>query len=65
MDMKFKEMKKRLEAAGWEELPGGRTSHRHFRHPSRTGKVTVPCHPGDINPFTVKSIAKQTGVDMD
>ena len=63
--MRFKEIKRRLEAAGWVELPGGKSSHRHFRNPLMGVKVTVPCHPGDINPITVKSIEKQTGVKMD
>ncbi|MCR5562894.1 MAG: type II toxin-antitoxin system HicA family toxin [Desulfovibrio sp.] len=43
--IKVKEIKKRLEAAGWMELPGGKTSHRHFTNPDRGVKVTVPCHP--------------------
>lgn len=62
--MKPKEVKKRLEADGWIELPGGKTSHKHFKHPSKPGKVTVPWHPGDVNPITLKSIEKQSGVSM-
>lgn len=62
--MKPREVEKRLKANGWVELPGGRTSHKHFKHPTRPGKVTVPYHPGDINPITLKSIEKQSGVSM-
>ena len=62
--MKPKEVVKRLEADGWYELKGGKTSHRHFKHPHKQGKVTVPNHPGDINPITLKSIEKQTNVTM-
>lgn len=62
--MKPKEVQKRLEANGWELLPGGKTSHKHFKHPTRPGKVTVPFHPGDINPITLKNIEKQSGVSM-
>lgn len=62
--MKPKDVKRRLEADGWFELSGGKTSHKHFKHPSKQGKVTVPWHPGDVNPITLKSIEKQSGVSM-
>lgn len=62
--MKPSEVQKRLEASGWIALPGGKTSHKHFKHPEKPGKVTVPFHPGDINPITLKSIEKQSGVSM-
>ena len=62
--MKFREVKARLEAAGWVELPGKRTGHRHFKMDGSPVKVTVPCHPGDINPITLKNIEKQSGVSM-
>ena len=63
--MKAAEVVRRLKADGWHELSGKKTSHRHFKHPSKPGKVTVPFHKGkDINPFTVKSIELQSGVSM-
>lgn len=62
--MKPREVQRRLEADGWRELPGGKTSHKQFKHPEKPGKVTVPCHPGDINPVTLKNIEKQSGVSM-
>lgn len=62
--MKAKEVERRLKADGWVELPGGKTSHKHFKHPAKPGKVTVPFHPGDLNPITLKSIEKQSGVSM-
>lgn len=62
--MKPKEVEKRLEADGWVKLPGGKTSHRNYKHPTKPGKVQVPFHPGDINPITLKSIEKQSGVSM-
>ena len=31
--MKPREVKRRLEADGWVELPGGKTSHRNYKHP--------------------------------
>ena len=62
--MKPREVQRRLEADGWRELPGGKTSHKQFKHPEKPGKVTVPFHPGDINPVTLKNIEKQSGVRM-
>jgi len=62
--MKPREVKKRLEADGWVELPGGKTSHRNYKHPTKPGKVQVPFHPRDINPITLKNIEKQSGVSM-
>lgn len=62
--MKPKEVKKRLEADGWVEQPGGKTSHRNYKHPTKPGKVQVPFHPGDLNPWTLKSIEQQSGVSM-
>ena len=62
--MKPREVQRRLEAEGWRELPGGKTSHKQFKHPEKPGKVTVPFHPGDINPVTLKNIEKQSGVNM-
>lgn len=37
-------------------------SHRHYKHPSKPGKVTVPIHTGDIDLTTAKSILKQAGL---
>ncbi len=62
--MKPREVQRRLEADGWRELPGGKTSHKQFKHPEMPGKVTVPFHPGDINPVTLKNIEKQSGVSL-
>lgn len=62
--MKSNEVIKRLKADGWVELVGKKTSHRHFKHPIKQGKVTVSAHPGDIPPGTLKSIEKQSGISM-
>ena len=60
--MKVNEVLKRLRADGWYELPGKPTSHIQLKHPTKPGKVTVANHPGDIPPFTLKSIWKQAGM---
>lgn len=62
--MKAQEVKKRLEADSWVEFPGTSSGHRHFKHPKKKGKITIPFHPGDLNPITLKSIEKQSGVSM-
>lgn len=37
-------------------------SHKHFKHPTKQGKVTIPMHKGDIDKGTVKSILNQAGL---
>ncbi len=38
-------------------------SHRQFKHPRRTGRVTVPGKPNDdLPPGTLNSILKQAGL---
>jgi predicted RNA binding protein YcfA (HicA-like mRNA interferase family) len=34
-------------------------SHRHFKHPTKSGKVTVPHPKRDLHPKTVRSISPQ------
>ncbi len=40
-------------------------SHRFFRHPSRTGIVTVPFHRKDLKRATLKSILDQAGLSTE
>jgi predicted RNA binding protein YcfA (HicA-like mRNA interferase family) len=51
-----------LTRAGWA-LHSQKGSHRHYRHPARPGKVTVPHPRKDIPPKTLKSIFKQAGIE--
>ncbi|MDR1570223.1 MAG: type II toxin-antitoxin system HicA family toxin [Oscillospiraceae bacterium] len=37
-------------------------AHYQYTHPTKPGKVTIPCHPGDIAQIVVKSILKQAGL---
>jgi predicted RNA binding protein YcfA (HicA-like mRNA interferase family) len=48
---------------GWFEV-GQTGSHLHFKHPTKTGKVTVPHPKRDLPPGTLKSIEKQSGVKL-
>ncbi|WP_165077531.1 MULTISPECIES: type II toxin-antitoxin system HicA family toxin [unclassified Desulfovibrio] len=53
-----RELIKKLKEDGWEEVtPRTPGSHRQFRHPGKTGKVTVPEHGSeDIALGTLKRI---------
>lgn len=57
------EIEKLLKADGWYHKTT-KGSHKHFVHPTKTGKVTVPQHkkPKDLDPKTVKSIFQQAGL---
>ncbi len=60
--MKVRDLIKMLEKDGWRFVYTS-GSHRHFKHPIKLGKVTVPGHPGDdIHPKTLQSILKQAGM---
>jgi predicted RNA binding protein YcfA (HicA-like mRNA interferase family) len=50
-----------LEADGWRYI-GATGSHRHFKHPTKPGKVTVPDPKRDLHPKTVRSIYRQAGL---
>ncbi len=59
--MTFKEMEKLLKADGWT-LKSAVGSHFQYIHPTKSGKVTVPNHKGDIPKGTATSILKQAGL---
>jgi predicted RNA binding protein YcfA (HicA-like mRNA interferase family) len=57
--MKVSEVLALLAADGWY-LVTKRGSHRQFKHPLKSGRVTVPGKPSDdLAPETVNSILKQ------
>lgn len=61
--MGSREIIAKLEAAGWY-LRHVKGSHHQFRHPDRPGKVTV-AHPAkDVPLGTIRSIEKQSGVNL-
>jgi predicted RNA binding protein YcfA (HicA-like mRNA interferase family) len=63
MSEKVKEVVKRLTKDGWIYI-GTTGSHRHFRHPVKPGRVTVPGKPSmDLAEGTWKSILKQAGLN--
>lgn len=60
--MKLGESLRLLQDDGWF-LAATRESHRQYKHPFKTGRVTVPGKPSDnLAPGTLNSILKQAGL---
>ena len=61
--MKSGALMKLIKEEGWQ-LVRIRGSHHHYKHPIRSGLVTVPHPKKDIPIGTVKSILKQAGIKI-
>lgn len=61
--MQSREIIKRLEKDGWYWVKTV-GDHWQYRHPTKPGKVTVPHPVKDIQIKTLRSIEKQSGVNM-
>lgn len=59
--MKARELEKILLQDGWYQVKQV-GSHRHYKHPTKPGKVTIPIHKGDVDKGTTDSILKQAGL---
>lgn len=60
--MKVRELLRLLEDDGWY-LARTRGSHRQYKHPTKTGVVTLPGKPNDdLAPGTLNSVLKQAGL---
>ena len=60
--MKVRDIIKLIEADGLYQVDTG-GSHRQYKHPTKTGRVTIAGHPGDdIAIGTLNSILKQAKV---
>lgn len=59
--MKFREVEKILLKDGWYQV-NQKGSHHQYKHPTKSGKVTVPEHGRDLHIDTVKSIMRQAGI---
>ena len=60
--MKVRDLLRLVEADGWY-LVRTRGSHRQYRHPSKSGLVTVAGHSSDeVAPGTLNSVLKQMGL---
>jgi predicted RNA binding protein YcfA (HicA-like mRNA interferase family) len=59
--MKIRNVIRMIKADGWR-LHTARGSHRQFKHPFKTGRVTVAGHPGhDISLAMLNNVRKQAG----
>jgi predicted RNA binding protein YcfA (HicA-like mRNA interferase family) len=57
--MKIRDIIKLLEGEGWY-LVATKGSHRQYKHPAKSGRVTIAGHPNhDLAPGTLNSILKQ------
>ncbi|MGY2735811.1 type II toxin-antitoxin system HicA family toxin [Sphingomonas sp. UYP23] len=61
--MRSKDIIKAIETDGWFEVRQV-GSHKHFRHPTKPGTVTVPHPKSEMAIGTIKSIEKQSGVRL-
>ncbi len=61
--MDSREIIKRLRADGWFEV-AHEGSHKHFKHATKTGRVTVPFPRRDVPIGTLRSIEKQAGLKL-
>ena len=60
--MKIRNIVVMLEEDGWT-LAGTRGSHRQYKHPQKSGVVTIAGKPGDdLAPGTLNSVLKQAGL---
>lgn len=59
--MTVRELQKIISKDGWylEKQVG---SHMQYKHSTKSGKVTIPNHRGDVNIKTANSILKQAGL---
>jgi predicted RNA binding protein YcfA (HicA-like mRNA interferase family) len=57
--MKVRDIIKLIESDGWY-LVVTKGSHRQYKHPTKSGRVTIAGHPShDLTPGTLDSILKQ------
>ncbi|MGA2452403.1 MAG: type II toxin-antitoxin system HicA family toxin [Solirubrobacteraceae bacterium] len=60
--MKVREVTRLIEADGWR-LERQRGSHRIYRHPDKSGTVTIAGRPGqDVPAGTLGNILRQAGL---
>jgi predicted RNA binding protein YcfA (HicA-like mRNA interferase family) len=56
-----KELAALIEKDGWRFVRQD-GSHRHYKHATKTGVVTLPVHNADIKKGTANAILKQAGL---
>jgi predicted RNA binding protein YcfA (HicA-like mRNA interferase family) len=61
--MRSRDVIRKLEADGWREV-AHKGSHAQFKHPTKKGRVTVPDPRRDIPIGTLRSIERQSGLEL-
>jgi predicted RNA binding protein YcfA (HicA-like mRNA interferase family) len=61
--MRSRDVIRKLKADGWQEV-ARKGSHAQFKHPVKTGRVTVPDPRRDIPIGTLRSIERQSGLKL-
>jgi predicted RNA binding protein YcfA (HicA-like mRNA interferase family) len=61
--MNSREVISRLKEDGWYEV-AHKGSHKHFKHPTKKGRVTVVYPRRDIPKGTLQSIERQAQIDL-
>lgn len=59
--MTAKEIEKLIKTDGWY-FYNQEGAHRHYKHPTKKGKVTIAFHKGDIPIKTLDKIKEQAGL---
>jgi predicted RNA binding protein YcfA (HicA-like mRNA interferase family) len=60
--MKVRDVIKQIEENGWYQV-AQKGSHRQFKHPTKSGRVTVAGHPSEeMAKGTFNNILKQAGL---
>ena len=62
MPKKPREMEQDILNDGWV-FKNQVGSHRHYVHPTKSGKVTIPFHSKELSRIVEKSIRKQAGLE--
>lgn len=61
MPIRPRDMERILLKDGWI-FKSQEGSHRHYAHPKKPGKVTIPFHAKELTKFVEHSIYKQAGL---
>lgn len=61
MPPKPRELEKKILADGWV-LKSQEGAHRHYVHPEKPGKVTIPFHARELSKAVEHSVLKQAGL---
>lgn len=61
MPKRPREMEQLILRDGWI-FQSQEGSHRHYMHPSKPGKVTIPFHAKELSKFVEHSIMRQAGL---